>query len=129
MLEKYGNKIKIVFKNYPLPMHPFARQAAVAAQAAFRQGKFKEFHHRLFSQQNSLSQEMIRRLAQDLGLNMETFDRDMNDPAIQAIIMRDMKEGQEAGVPGTPTVFVNGKLVQRDIEAVIDADLKKKGRK
>jgi protein-disulfide isomerase len=130
LLEKYRKNIKLVFKNYPLPMHPFARPAATAAQAAARQGKFWEFHRKLFEMQSSLSDQTILKIAQDLKLNMDAFKRDMNDPAIQNIIARDMSEGQKAEVPGTPTLFVNGKLVQfrslQDIELVIEAELKKK---
>ena len=63
---------------------------------------------------------------------MDAFDRDRNDPAIQTIISRDMNEGQQAEVPGTPTLFVNGKLVQlrslQDIDAAIERELKKKNR-
>ncbi len=110
-------------------MHPFARTAALAAQAAFRQGKFWEFHHRLFAMQSSLSDETIRKIAQELKLNMDAFNRDMNDPSIQGIIARDMNEGAQAEIPGTPTVFVNGKLVQRDIESLIEAALQKKKNK
>jgi protein-disulfide isomerase len=132
LLGKYKNDIKLVFKNFPLPMHPFARPAAAAAQAALRQGKFREFHHKLFEMQNSLSEETIRKIAQELKLNMETFERDRNDPAIQSIIARDMNEGQKAEIPGTPTLFVNGKLVQlrslQDIDIAIEAELKKKNK-
>ncbi len=130
MLEKYKKDIKLVFKNFPLPMHPFARPAAAAALAANRQGKFWEFHHKLFAMQNSLSDETIRKIAQDLNLNMEQFSKDMNDPILQGTIIRDMNEGQQAEVPGTPTLFINGKLMQlrsmQEIEATIDGELKKK---
>jgi protein-disulfide isomerase len=64
---------------------------------------------------------------------MDAFNRDMNDPAIQSLIFRDMNEGSQAEVPGTPTLFVNGKMVQlrslQDIEQTIDAALKKKMKK
>ncbi len=119
-----------MFKNFPLPMHPYARKAATAALAAARQGKFREFHHKLFEEQNSLSDEKIQEIARELKLNMETFNRDMNDPALQSIIYRDMNEGSQAGVPGTPTVFVNGKLVQlrslQELDQAIGTELKKK---
>jgi protein-disulfide isomerase len=130
LLEKYKNDIKIVFKNYPLPMHQFAGPAATAALAAHRQGKFWEFHHKLFESSSSLSNEKIQSIARDLKLNMEKFNRDLKDQEIQNLISRDMKEGGQAEVPGTPTIFVNGKLVQlrslSDIDQAISAELKKK---
>lgn len=111
-------------------MHPFARKAATAALAAYRQGKFSEFHRKLFESQSRLSDETIQNIAKDLKLNMEMFTRDMSDPAIQSIVSRDMNEGSEAEVPGTPTLFVNGKLVQlrslQDLQQAIDAALRKK---
>ena len=130
MLEKYKKDVKLVFKNFPLPMHPFARKASIASLAAFRQGKFSEFHRKLFQSQSRLNDDTLQNIAKDLKLNMDTFNRDMNDPAIHNIISRDVNEGRAAEVPGTPTIFVNGKLVQlqslQDIDRAIDAELKKK---
>jgi protein-disulfide isomerase len=129
LLEKYKKDVKLVFKNFPLPMHPFARKAATAALAAHRQGKFSEFHRKLFESQNRLNDETIQNIAKDLKLDLDAFNRDMNDPAIQSIISRDMKEGNGADIPGTPTLFVNGKLVQlqslQDLDQAIVAELKK----
>ncbi len=111
-------------------MHAFARKAATAALAAFRQGKFKDFHRKLFEAQASLSDETIQKIARDLKLNMDTFNRDLGDPAIQSLIYRDMNEGTEAQVPGTPTLFVNGKILQarsfQEMEQTIESALKKK---
>lgn len=130
MLEKYKKDIKIVFKNFPLQMHPFADKAAMAALAANRQGKFWEFHHKLFESQSSLSDATIQNIAKDLKLNMDTFNRDMNDPALQGLINRDMNEGARAEVRGTPTLFINGKIMQvrsfPELEQTIEAELKKK---
>lgn len=130
MLEKYKKAVKLVFKNFPLPMHPFARKAAIASLAAFRQEKFSEFHRKLFESQSRLNDETIQNIAKDLKLNLDKFNVDMNDPALQSIINRDMDEGRAADIPGTPTLFVNGKLVQlqslQDIEQAIDTELKKK---
>lgn len=130
MLEKYKKNVKLVFKNFPLPMHPFAQKAAAAAMAAHRQGKFSEFHRKLFESQSKLNDETIQNIAKSLKLDMDAFNRDMNDPAVQNIIARDVNEGRAAEVPGTPTIFVNGKLVQlqslQDLDRAIDAELKKK---
>ena len=130
MLEKYKKEVKLVFKNFPLPMHPFAQKAATAAIAAHRQGKFSEFHRKLFESQSKLNDETMQNIAKNVKLDLDAFNRDMNDPAIQNIISRDVNEGRAAEVPGTPTIFVNGKLVQlqslQDLDRAIDAELKKR---
>lgn len=111
-------------------MHPFARKAAAAALAAHRQGKFWEFHHKLFESVSAINDEKIREIAKSLKLNMEKFDRDMNDAAIQSIISRDMNDGAQAEVRGTPTQFINGKQLQlrsvQDLFQAVEAELKKK---
>ncbi len=84
----------------------------------------------MFESQSRLNDETIQNIAKDLKLNLDTFNRDMNDPALQSIINRDINEGRAADIPGTPTLFVNGRLVQlqslQDIEQIIDTELKKK---
>jgi protein-disulfide isomerase len=130
LLEKYPNDIKIVFKNFPLPMHPLAPKAAAAALAAGRQDRFWEYHHKLFEAGGALSEGTMQTVARELKLNMEKFNKDINDPAIQRLIQRDMNEAAQAEVPGTPTLFLNGKLVQfrspQDIDQAIEAELKRK---
>ena len=130
MLEKYPNDIKIVFKNFPLPMHPLASKAAAAALAAGRQDMFWDYHHKLFEATSALSEDKMQAIARELKLNMEKFNKDMNDPAVQKLIERDLNEGTQAQVPGTPTLFLNGKLVQfrspQDIDQAIAAELKRK---
>ena len=130
MLEKYPTQVKIVEKNFPLQMHKFARQAATAALAAHKQGKFWEYHKKLFESISSLNDAKVQEIATQLGLDMDKFNRDLKDQAIQNIITRDLQEGTAAGVRGTPTIFVNGKpLAARNIEGfqqAIDEELKKK---
>ncbi len=113
-------------------MHPMAPKAAIAALAAARQDKYWQFSHKLFEASASLSDEKIQAIGKDLKLDMDRFNRDLNDPALQKIVQRDMNEAQQAEVPGTPTVFVNGKLVQfrspQDIEQAIVNELKRKQR-
>jgi protein-disulfide isomerase len=130
VLEKYPKEVKFVFKNFPLDMHKFARKAAIAALAAHAQGKFWEFSHMIFESMSNLNDDRMREIAKELKLDMEKFNKSLNDPAIGMLVDRDLKDGQLAGVRGTPTVFVNGKLLQnRSIEGfqqLIDAELKKK---
>ena len=133
MLEKYPKKVKLVFKNFPLSaIHPFAHAAAAAALAADAQGKFWEFHQKLFANQEKLNDAVIQGIARQLNLDMERFNRAMRDPAIQNLIARDVAEGQQAGVEGIPIVFVNGKLPLRGslegIEELIKAESKKEKR-
>ena len=130
MLEKYPKDVKLVMKQFPLPMHSFARKAAIAAMAAGRQGKFWEIHEKLYANQRELSDAKVEAIAQEIGLNMEQFDKDLKEPAIASLIDRDMNNGRQANVQGTPTIFVNGKLLnQRSLQGfdyVIEGELKKK---
>ena len=112
VLEKYPNQVKLVFKNFPLRNHQFAMQAAIAALAAEKQGKFWEFHDLLFKDYSQLNEEKIKEIAQQLKLNMEKFEKDRKDPQIMAMINRDLAEGNQVGVRGTPTVFINGRLLR-----------------
>jgi protein-disulfide isomerase len=112
VLEKYPNEVKLVFKNFPIRNHKFAMPAAIAALAAERQGKFWEFHDLLFKDYNRLNEQKIKDIAQQLKLDMDKFDKDRKDPQIRAMINRDLAEGNRAGVRGTPTVFVNGRLLR-----------------
>ena len=130
MLEKYPNDVKLVIKHFPLATHDYARKAAIAAVAAGKQGKFWEVHEKLFANQNELSDTKIGAIAGEIGLDMERFNKDLKDPAIASIIDKDMKDGQQANIPGTPAVFVNGKLLnQRSLQGfqqAIEVELKKK---
>jgi protein-disulfide isomerase len=130
VLEKYPKDVKLVVKHLPLPMHGYARKAAIAALAAEKQGKFWEIHEKLFANQKDLSDAKVEAIAGELGLNMEQFNKDLKDPAIGSLIDRDMNDGRRANVQGTPTIFVNGKLFnQRSLQGfqqAIEAELKKK---
>ena len=133
VLEKYPEEVKIVYKNFPLNSHKFAKKAATAALAAESQGKFWEFHDLLFKNYNRLNDRKIRKIAIKLGLDMVKFDKKMKDPVIQERISRDLRDGNRADVRGTPTVFINGKnLRDRTLpgfQKVIDRELQKQGRK
>ena len=131
MLEQYPNDVKLVFKNFPLErIHKFAKNAAIAALAANQQGKFWEFHTELFKNYNQISDAKIEEIAQALGLDMEQFKQDMQNPALAAMVERDLKDGVEAGVRGTPSIFVNGRMLQQrslpGFKQIIDEELAKK---
>jgi len=131
VLEQYPNDVKLVFKNFPLTrIHKAAMNAAVASMAAHQQGKFWEFHAELFKNYNKLSDAKFDEIAQSLELNMEQFKQDMQNPALSAMVQRDLKDGVEAGVRGTPTIFVNGRMLQQrslpGFKQIIDEELAKK---
>ena len=109
VLEKYPDDVKIVFKNFPLRNHKFANKSATAALAAESQGKFWEFHDLLFKNYNRLNDQKIDEIALGLGLDQAEFQKKIKDPKIAAMIRQDVQEGRQAGVRGTPTVFINGR--------------------
>jgi protein-disulfide isomerase len=129
VLEKNPNQVKLVFKNFPLRNHKFAMSAAIAALAAEKQGKFWEFHDLLFKDYNRLNEQKVKEIAQQLNLDMEKFDKDQQDPQIRAMNNRDLAEGNRAGVGGTPTIFINGRLLRNrsmaGFQELIEKALKK----
>jgi protein-disulfide isomerase len=129
VLEKFPKEVKLVIKQYPLPMHPYARKAAIAALAAWKQGKFWEMHHELFANQKDLSDAKVEAIAKQLGLKMEKFNQDLKDPSIGSLIDRDISSAVQANVQGTPTIFVNGRpLLQRSLpgfQQAVEAEMKK----
>ncbi len=115
-------------------MHSYARKAAVAALAADKQGKFWEMHKALFASQRELNDSKMEQLARGLGLNMDKFNKDLKDPAIESLIDRDLSNGRQANVQGTPSIFVNGRQFsgQRNLaglQQAIDDELKNKKKK
>ena len=111
--------MRLVFKSFPLRKHKYAKKAAVAAFAARRQGKFWEYHDLLFENGDSLSDEKFQDIARELGLDLERFEKDLNDLKIVARINQDIRLGAHMGVRGTPTVFINGNVARaRTLEAL-----------
>ncbi|TDP63665.1 thioredoxin domain-containing protein [Bradymonas sediminis] len=109
-MAKYDGQVKVAFKHYPLPFHRNAKAAAKAALAAGEQGKFWEMHDLIFSDQQSLRQsEIYREYAEQLGLDLEKFEADLSSPAYDTIIEKDMAQGANIGVRGTPAFFINGR--------------------
>jgi protein-disulfide isomerase len=113
-LAAYPQQARLVFKHLPLvSIHPQAMPAALAATAAERQGRFWEMHELLFANQRALAPEQITEYARGLGLDMAKFQADMASDEVQAIVKEDMALAQRVGVRGTPTIFVNGRLLQQ----------------
>ena len=128
MLEKYPKDVKLVIKHFSI--HSFARKAAIAALAAGKQGRFWEFHEKLFANQKELSDAKVEMIAQELRLNMEQFKQDLKDPSLGLLIDRDLNDGLQAKIRATPTIFVNGRLLSKEslsgLREAIEAELKKR---
>jgi protein-disulfide isomerase len=127
--EKYGDKVRFVFRQFPLPMHGQAHVAAEAALAADAQGKFWEYHDLLFKNQQALDRAGLENHAKTAGLNLAQFKKALDDKKLAEQVDADMKLGEKVQVQGTPTMFVNGARVDNpsDFNAVagmIDAALK-----
>ncbi|MCF8131458.1 MAG: DsbA family protein [Deltaproteobacteria bacterium] len=129
MLKQYPKSVKVVFKNFPLSSHKFAKQAAAAALAANRQGKFWEYHDELFKYYRNLNEKKFVEIAQKLGLDEEKFNRDRHDPAILAKMNQDNEEGEKIEVRGIPAIFMNGRRINnrdiKDLQDMVEKQLKK----
>lgn len=116
--EEFGGRIKIVFRHFPLrQIHANADSASRAAQAAREQGKFWEMYDRLFQEQQTWSSsknpvELFARYASDLGMDQERWKKDMEADGTKAKIEADVQSGFQARVPGTPTFFLQGRMIQ-----------------
>jgi protein-disulfide isomerase len=111
VLKAFPKDVQIIYKQYPLNIHQYARQAAAASLFAYGQGKFWELHDRMFANFTQINDENIRKWAADVGLNMAEFEKTMQTGKFEPIIQKDMADGAAAKVLGTPTVFVNGKRI------------------
>jgi protein-disulfide isomerase len=131
VLETFPDKIKVVFKFYPLSrVYKYSEKATLTAYAAHLQGKFWPVHDELFKYHEQLNEEKIQEIVRAAGLNEEQLERDRNGPAAINYVKRDLNEAYHLGVNSVPTVFVNGKrLRDRSFESfatAIEKELKKK---
>jgi protein-disulfide isomerase len=125
---QYPQQVQIIFKHSPLGTHQQASAAAAAAIAAFRQGKFWEYHDKLFQNQQFLSEPDLVAYAQELGLDPDRFRRDMGDPAVAAQVVYERQQAEALGAQGTPGFFVNGQRIDgwgsyMGLESMIDRAL------
>jgi protein-disulfide isomerase len=123
-------KVKMVYRDFPLGFHKQAQKAAEAAECAGEQGKFWEMHDILFEKGVSGGVTSFKQYAKDIGLNNEKFDECLDSGAMAEEVKKDMKDGSDAGVSGTPAFFINGKLITgaqpfSKFKEVIDAELAK----
>lgn len=108
--QRLGNRLRFVFRHYPLPQHPHAEHVAEAAEAAGAQGKFWEMHDYLYEHQNALSDRHLVEDAQTLGLNTTRFTSEMEQGIYASQVAEDIESGDLSGVQGTPSFYINGAL-------------------
>jgi protein-disulfide isomerase len=133
VLKTYGNRIHFVYREYPLPSHPNARQAAEAAACADEQGRFWQFHDELFANPAKLTDPDLKDHAVAAGLDASRFNTCFDSRRFKSDVEKDIAEGNEAGVSGTPAFFINGRALEgaQPFEAfkrVIDEELAAKKR-
>jgi len=131
VLSTYGNRVHFVYRHYPLPGHPGARPAAEASACAADQGKFWEYHDRLFADQTKLNDADLKKTAGDLGMDRAKFDACVDQHKFKAMVDADMAAGQDAGVDGTPAFFINGRMISGaqpfdQFQKLIDEELERK---
>jgi protein-disulfide isomerase len=116
--KRLGDRLRFVFRNFPLAtMHPHAERAAEAAEAAAAQSRFWEMHDHLFENQKQLRDEHLHRYAEELGLDVGRFDRELADRIHAERVYEDFMGGVRSGVNGTPTFYVNGERHDGSYEA------------
>ena len=130
MLKVYPKDVKLIFKQFPLEIHSDAYRAATAALAAQKQGKFWEMHYSMFAHHQNLSLEAILAMAKELQLDSARLQKDMESKEIHDIVAKDLQDGNDSGVEGTPTIFVNGRryngrIQLSNLRQLVDAELKK----
>lgn len=108
---EYGDKVFIVFRNFPLSFHQYAGPAAEAAECASEQGKFWEYTDSLFANQADFADEPWVDLAVGLGLDTDKFQTCIDSDKFKNRVSADLNEGFDNGVEGTPATFINSELV------------------
>jgi protein-disulfide isomerase len=129
LLSQYNGVIRLVHKDLPLDsIHPQARQAAEAARCAAESGKFWSYHDLLYANSPNVSRENLKSYAKEVGLDVNAFDRCLGSGKFKVVVERDLIDGAQLGVTGTPTFFINGREVSGDqpleiFRAIIDDEL------
>ena len=107
----YGDKVRLVFRQFPLPFHDDAQKAAEASLCAEDEGKFWQMHDAMFEDIRALGVAELKKTAGELELNQESFDECLDSGKYAAQVAQDTREGRAAGVSGTPAMFINGRFV------------------
>ena len=131
---KYGDKIRVVWKDFPLTqIHPQAFVAAQAGNCAREQGKFWELHDKMFGNQSALQPDALKKYAADAGLDAAKFNQCLDSSKYEARVQDALSAGGRLGITSTPTVFVNGRIVSgaqpiEVFQSVIDDELARGGK-
>jgi protein-disulfide isomerase len=139
LLKEYDSRLRIVFRNFPLPLHEHAREAALAAEAAGLQGHFWEMHDVLYREQANWSKapnarELFESYAGTIGLNLDQFRKDMDGEKARERVDADHARGDSLGITVTPTLFINNQPVDpkdknpEGVRAAINAALEQKSK-
>ncbi len=112
LLSRYGKKLKLVHRDFPIDsLHPQARKAHEAARCANDQGKFWDYHDILYDNAPKASLDDLKAYAKQLGLRMTEFESCLTSGKYQAAVQADVDDGQRLGITGTPTFYINGRLL------------------
>jgi protein-disulfide isomerase len=129
-LKSYGNRVRLVVRDFPLEMHAQARKAAEAANAAYAQGKYFEYISVLFKNQSALDVDSLKKYATEVGLDRAKFDAALDSGQYAAEVSNDIADGEAYGVQATPTIFINGvqlmNLTPEGLKAALDRALAQK---
>ena len=109
--QEYGDKVAVVFRDYPLDFHKNAQKAAEAAECAADQNKFWDYHDKLFANQQALDVVSLKKYAGELKLKQSAFDKCLDSGQNKDEVQKDLKDGNAAEVTGTPATFINGRKV------------------
>jgi protein-disulfide isomerase len=128
ILKKYGDKVRLIYMDFPLPMHQFALKAAQAARCAGDQGKYWQFHDAMFADQSKLDEAGLKATAQKLKLDTKKFDECLAGNMHMDQIHKSQQAGNEVGVDGTPTFIIDGRMMSgaqppSEMESIIEEEL------
>jgi protein-disulfide isomerase len=129
LLSRYNGKVRLVHKDLPLEsLHAQARQAAEAARCAHEQGRFWEYHDKLYANSPKAGADDLKSYAKEVDLNVDSFDRCFASGKYKAVVQQNLNEGAQLGLTGTPTFFINGREISGNqpleaFEAIIDEEL------
>jgi protein-disulfide isomerase len=133
VMKQYGDKLRLVYRDYPLPFHPQATPAAEAAHCAGDQGKYWEYNDHLMSVEGTLQPDDLKKRATEIGLDMSAFQACMDGEKWDPVIKASAEEATALGVTGTPTFFINGRMIvgaqPEQFKAIIDEELQRATRK
>jgi protein-disulfide isomerase len=129
-MDDYKGEVRVVFMNNPLSFHQRAMPAAMAAEAAGKQGKFWEMHDKIFENAKDLSDENFVTWAKEIGIDVEKFKKDLTDKGLEEKIKKQQALGMQLGARGTPAFFINGRFLSgaqpvENFKKIVDEEMAK----